>query len=86
MLKTKVHSISVNATIKIGEEDVVTLYRTLNSDGSYGSSTQHIDNPELYTSNIDECRIDREKFEAQCLEIQDQLIMGTLIDLASLEL
>jgi len=86
MLEVKPRSITINAKIKVDDVEVVEIYKTINADGSYGSTAQTIVDTELYATNMEDCRIDREKFEAQCLEIQDRLIMGTLIDLASLEL
>ncbi|WP_308902510.1 hypothetical protein [Latilactobacillus curvatus] len=80
MLKTKVNSISVNAKIKVGDVEVVEIYKTINADGSYGDAAQTIVDTELYAANMTQCREDRQKFESMCLNIQDKLIGGSLLD------
>lgn len=80
MLKTKVNSISVNATIKVGDVEVVDIYKTINADGSYGDTAQTIVDTELYTANMAQCREDRQKFESICLDTQDKLIDGSLLN------
>lgn len=80
MLQTKTISINLNAIIKVGDTDTVEIYKTINADGSYGNTAQTIVDTELYAANMTQCREDRQKFESMCLDIQDKLIDGSLLD------
>lgn len=66
--------------IKVGDTKVVDIYKMINVDGSYSNITQTIVDTELYASNMAQCREDRQKFESMCLNIQDKLIDGSLLD------
>ena len=80
MLQTKTISINLNATIKVGDTKVVDIYKMINADGSYGNAAQTIIDTELYAANMTQCREDRQKFESMCMDIQDKLIDGSLLD------
>lgn len=80
MLEVKPRSISINAKIKVDDVEVVEIYKTINADGSYGNTAQTIVDTELYATNMTQCRDDRHKFELMCLDIQDKLIDGSLLD------
>lgn len=80
MLQTKAVSINLEAIIKVGDKDIVTIYKTINSDGTFGSVAQNINDTEVYAANIEQIRKDREEFEAMCLNIQDKLIDGSLLN------
>ena len=59
---------------------MVGIYRAINADGSFGSSAQSIIDSEIYAANMEECRKNRSEFEQKCLDIQDKLIGGSLLD------
>lgn len=80
MLEVKSRSITINAKIKVGNAEVVEIYKTINADGSYGDTAQTIVDTELYAANMTQCREDRQKFESICLDIQDKLIDGSLLN------
>lgn len=80
MLEVKPRSITINAKIKVGDVEVVEIYKTINADGSYGDTAQTIVDTELYAANMTQCREDRQRFESMCLDIQDKLISGSLLD------
>lgn len=80
MLQTKAISINLEATIKINDKDIVTIYKTINSDGTFGSVAQNINDTEVYAANIEQIRKDREEFESMCMNIQDRLIDGSLLN------
>lgn len=80
MLQTKAVSINLEAIIKVNDKDIVTIYKTINSDGTFGSVAQNIDDTEVYVANIEQIRKEREEFESMCLDIQDKLISGSLLD------
>lgn len=80
MLQIKAESINLSASIKVGDNEVIQVYRQINADGSFGSNAQSIIDTKLYAQNMEDCRKDREQFETLCQDIQDKLIMGTLID------
>lgn len=80
MLEVKPRSITINAKIKVGDAEVVEIYKTINADGSYGDTAQTIVDTELYAANMTQCREDRQKFESMCLNLQDKLIGGSLLD------
>jgi len=80
MLQTKTISINLNAIIKVGDTKVVDIYKMINADGSHGNTTQTFVDTELYAANMTQCREDRQKFESMCMDIQDKLIGGSLLD------
>lgn len=80
MLKAAAQSITIKGAISIGDKEAVEIYRTINADGSFGSSAQSIIDSELYAANMEECRKNRGEFEQKCLDIQDRLIDGSLLD------
>lgn len=80
MLEVKPKSITLNASIKVGDVEVVEIYKTINADGSYGTFAQNIVDAELYAENMTQCRDDRQQFESMCLDVQDKLIDGSLLD------
>ena len=80
MLQTKAISINLEAIIKVNDKDIVTIYKTINSDGTFGSVAQNINDTEVYSANIEQIRKEREEFESICLDIQDKLIDGSLLN------
>ena len=80
MLQTKAISINLEAIIKVDDKDIVTIYKTINSDGTFGSVAQNINDTEVYSANIEQIRKEREEFESICLDIQDKLIDGSLLN------
>lgn len=80
MLQTKAVSINLEAIIKVDDKDIVTIYKTINSDGTFGSVAQNIDDTEVYGANIEQIRKEREQFESMCMDIQDKLIDGSLLN------
>lgn len=80
MLQSKAISINLEAVIKVDDKDIVTIYKTINSDGTFGSVAQNINDTEVYSTNIEQIRKDREEFESMCMNIQDRLIDGSLLN------
>lgn len=80
MLQTKAISINLEAIIKVNDKDIVTIYKTINSDGTFGSVAQNINDTEVYASNVEQIRKEREEFESMCMDIQDRLIDGSLLN------
>ena len=67
MLKNLNAVTNVAASSFVGDELVMTMRATIDSDGTWNAS-QNIRNSELYLANQEDCDTDYEEFKAKVLE------------------